>query len=299
VPVFEPEFEAIADKAAEPIARYQDDPFLLGYFTDNELPWKNDALIRHLIYLPPSDPGYVAAKQWLDARKGRLATVADVTAADLEAFNAFYFERYMTIVTTAIRRYDTNHMYLGCRFNQEAEELNNSAIFKVAGKYMDVVSINHYRKWEPDPKTLAKWGDWSGRPFFITEWYVKGVDSGLPNKTGAGWLVPTQKDRGLFYQNFCLELLKSPDCVGWQWFKYQDNDPENLNTDSSNRDSNKGIVNPLYEPYGDLLAQMKILNRQVYHLIQYFDRSRTSASPLQASALGNATGAIPSPSRQN
>jgi hypothetical protein len=217
--------------------------------------------------------------------------VADVTAEDMDAFNAFYFERYMSIVTKAIRRYDTNHMYLGCRFNQETEELNNGPMFQVAGKYMDVVSINHYRKWEPDQRTMANWGQWSGRPFFITEWYIKGVDSGLPNKTGAGWLVPTQKDRGLFYQNFCLELLKSPSCVGWQWFKYQDNDPENLNTDSSNRDSNKGIVSPVYEPYNDLLAQMKVLNQQVYHLIGYFDRTQTSVSPQNANAMGGAANA--------
>jgi len=289
--VFDPQFEKFADQAAKQLTRYKDDPYLLGYFTDNELPWKDDALIRHLIYLPPSDPGYIAAKQWLDARKGRAATVADVTAKDQEDFNAFYFDRYLAIVTQAIRRYDTNHMYLGCRFNQETEELNNSAIFKVAGKYMDIVSINHYRKWEPDQKTLAKWGQWSGRPFFITEWYIKGEDSGLPNKTGAGWLVPTQKDRGLFYQNFCLELLKSPSCVGWQWFKYQDNDPENLNSDPSNRDSNKGIVSAVYEPYSDLLGQMKILNQQVYHLIGYFDRSQTSDSPLHADAGGRAGGA--------
>jgi hypothetical protein len=284
VMVFDPDFERVADNAAKVIARYKDDPFLLGYFSDNELPWKNDALIRHLIYLPPTDPGYLAARRWLEARKGRAATVADVTQQDQDAFNAFYFERYMSVITQAIHRYDTNHMYLGCRFNQETEELNNGAIFRVAGKYMDVISINFYRRWEPDQKTLAKWTSWSGRPYLITEWYVKGEDSGLPNNTGAGWLVPTQKDRGLFYQNFCLELLRSRSCVGWQWFKYQDNDPLDRNTDPSNRDSNKGIVNATYEPYRDLLDQMKTLNQQVFSLIQYYDGPRTNANTLRASA---------------
>jgi hypothetical protein len=292
VMVFDPEFKQFADKAAEGLARYKDDPYLLGYFTDNELPWKNDALVRHLIYLAPSDPGYVAAKQWLDARKGREATVADVTDLDREEFNAYYFDRYMSIVTGALWRFDTNHMYLGCRFNQETEELKSAAIFRVAGKYMDVLSVNHYRAWEPDQKTLARWAYWSGRPFLITEWYIKGEDSGLPNNTGAGWLVPTQKDRGYFYQNFCLELLKSKSCVGWQWFKYQDNDPEDLRTDPSNRDSNKGIVNVIYEPYHALLAQMKALNQQAYHLTQYFDRRQAPKVPLRADTTDAADGAI-------
>lgn len=53
-----------------------------------------------------------------------------------------------------------------------------------------------------------------GKPFLITEWYVKGEDSGLPNATGAGWNVPTQDDRGIFYENFCLQLLLQPYSVG-------------------------------------------------------------------------------------
>ncbi len=30
------------------------------------------------------------------------------------------------------------------------------------------------------------------------------MDAGLANKGGAGWIVKTQRDRGLFYQNFTL-----------------------------------------------------------------------------------------------
>jgi hypothetical protein len=78
--------------------------------------------------------------------------------------------------------------------------------------------------------------------FLVTEFYAKGEDSGMPNHTGAGWLVHTQDDRGLFYEDFILALLESRACVGWQWFKYQDNDPDDPHAEASNRDSNKGIV---------------------------------------------------------
>jgi len=60
----------------------------------------------------------------------------------------------------------------------------------------------------------------SGRPVVVTEWYAKGMDSGMANTTGAGWLVRTQADRGWFYQNFVLALMESKVCVGWHWFKY-------------------------------------------------------------------------------
>ena len=48
--------------------------------------------------------------------------------------------------------------------------------------------------------------------------------------------------------DFTLALLESRNCIGWHWFKYLDNDPDDLTTDLSNRDSNKGIVNLRYEP---------------------------------------------------
>jgi hypothetical protein len=84
--------------------------------------------------------------------------------------------------------------------------------------------------------------------------------------------VKTQEDRGRFYQNFCLGLLRSRGCVGWHYFKYQDNDPENLKTDPSNRDSNKGIVTNRFEEYPPFLKLMRELNDNVYGLVNYYDQ---------------------------
>jgi hypothetical protein len=272
--VFDPEFDAFVAQEVVKITPYKNDKFLLGYFTDNELPWVDDALDRHLSKLGKEEAGYIAAKKWLDAHKGKNATLADITDEDRQEFTGFYFETYIKKVATAVRKADPNHMFLGCRFNQELDELDNPKIFEVAGKYMDIISVNHYRKWEPVQDILHNWQEWSGKPFIITEWYTKGEDSGLPNKTGAGWNVPTQADRGYFYQNFAIELLKSKGCVGWHWFRYQDNDPLNLKTDYSNRDSNKGIINSSYEHYTPLTNSMKTFNDHVYELINYLDSAR-------------------------
>lgn len=272
--VFDKEFDKYVKEAIEPIAKYKDDKYLLGYFTDNELPWVFDALDRHLLKLGEKEQGHITAKKWLRERKGKDISVNEITDADRAAFTAFYFDTYMQKVTHALRQADPNHMYLGCRFNQDKnkQELTNPEIFKVAGKYMDIVSINHYRKWQPDQECLNKWGEWADKPFLITEWYTKAEDSGLPNNTGAGWLVHTQHDRGLFYQNFTIGLLQNKNCVGWHWFKYMDNDPDDLTTDPSNRDSNKGVVDRYFNPYTPLLDQMKEVNAQTYHLIKYFDK---------------------------
>jgi hypothetical protein len=267
--VFDPEFETFCDNYARQLAGTKDDPWLLGHFSDNEMPFKREAIINYL-QLPEKDPGHQAALAWLQARHGQSATVRDITGQDRKDFLALVTDRYYGIVAKAIKKYDPHHLFLGSRFH--GEELNYPEVIKAAGAYVDVLAVNYYRVWTPSLEKLEMWSRESGRPVLITEWYVKGADSGLPNNSGAGWIVKSQSDRGLFYQNFTLALLESKVCVGWHWFKYSDNDPSEPNTDPSNRDANKGIVTFRYEPYSALLDAMKPLNERVYSLADYFDR---------------------------
>jgi hypothetical protein len=121
---------------------------------------------------------------------------------------------------------------------------------------------------------------WSGRPFIITEWYAKGMDvqkkdPRLTNESGAGFTVKTQTDRGYFYQNYTLKLMECKGCVGFDWFKMCDNDPDNLKTDLSNRNSNKGIYDNDYEPYSELICAMRAINKNCYSLIDFFDADCT------------------------
>ena len=270
--VFHPKFDEYVESEIKTISKYKDDPYCIGYFTDNEIPWKDYALDRCLEKWPETHINHRKAQEWLDLRKGKTgAKLSEATDADRRAFIAYCLDIYLEKVTAAIKKYDPNHLYLGCRFNQWNYELVNDEIFKTAGKYMDIVSINHYQKWEPDAQAVQNWGAWSGKPFFVTEFYTKGEDSELPNNTGAGWNVRTQAERGYFYQNFALKLIESKVCVGWHWFTYQDNDPENENTDPSNRDSNKGMVTWDFQYYTPLLDNMEALNGNVYQLTRFYD----------------------------
>ena len=296
--VFDPEFEAFADEYAKQLAARKDDPWLLGHFTDNELPFPKDALDRFL-ELPESDPGHRAAVRWLEDRKGSaraaraVRAVRDLaahtkaappspavkptppiprtpalTVEDRAEFQGYVVDRYLTIVCGAIRRYDPNHMILGPRFY--GDERESEPAFRAIGKHLDVVAVNLYHVWTPGEE-IRLWERWSGRPVILTEWYAKGMDSGLSNISGAGWSVYTQEDRGRFYQNFTLGMLEAPACVGWHWFKYMDNDPTDPKAELSNQDSNKGIVRTDYQPYEPLVRQMRELNRCVYPLTAYFD----------------------------
>lgn len=271
--VFDPAFATFADEHARQLAATADDPYLVGHFSDNELPL-GPRTLDNFLSLPEGDPGYAAARAWLAGRKGPDAHRAGWTDDDREAFRGYVVDRYFAIVGAAIRTHDPRHLFLGCRFH--GADKTSESLFRAAGRHLDVVSVNVYREWTPDRQRVANWARWSGRPVLVTEWYAKGEDSGLPNLSGAGWTVPTQRDRGAFYQNFALGLLESRVCVGWHWFRYMDNDPEDAGTKPPYQDSNKGIVTIRYEPHRELLAAMAELNRNLYPLTDYFDRAATS-----------------------
>ena len=282
--VFDSEFETFCDTYARQLAQWKNDPWLLGYFSDNEMPlWRG--MLTNYLQLPPQDPGYQAALKWLQARHGARAGANVITLQDQEDFLAFAVDRYYRIVSSAIKKYDPNHLYLGSRFNGRV--LKEPEVFKAVGPYVGAVSVNYYDVWTPSQEQLASWEQESGKPILITEWYTKAEDSGLANTGGAGWIVKTQRDRGLFYQNFTLALLQSKACVGWDWFKYADNNPTDMAADPSNRDANKGIVDIHYQPYQPLLDEMKQVNDRAYALATYFAGSRGHASDEDTAA--NAT----------
>ena len=263
--VFDPEFETFCDRHARQLSATKDDPNLFGHFSDNEMPFKLKSLDNFLA-LPENEPGHKAAVKWMEEQG---ISKEQITDAHRELFMALIAGRYLSIVSSAIKKYDPNHMYIGARFN--GDEKNHQQFMKTAGKFLDLVSINYYNYWTPDSAQMANWTNWSGKPFIITEYYTKGEDSGMPNQSGAGWIVRTQRDRGLFYQNYNLALLESKNCIGWHYFKYQDNDPTAKGVDPSNIDANKGIVNNDYEIWEPMMKLMKELNIQVYSIIKYFD----------------------------
>jgi len=260
--VFDPQFKEYCEKRIpEFVARYRDDPNVIGYFTDNEMPLLLSNLYGYLT-LPEGDYGRAAAEEWL---KSRGLSKDHITDEVKREFAGYVAEQYFRIVSETLKKYDPNHLYLGSRYTGTSKYIKE--VYQACAKYCDIVSINYYGFFEVRNQDILQWEEWADTPWMVTEFYSKGEDSGLSNRTGAGWLVHTQKDRGLHYENFIIGLLRSNKCVGWNWLKYQDNDPTDANAEASNLDSNKGLLNNRYETYDDLVRSMQKINKIRYGLI--------------------------------
>jgi hypothetical protein len=121
--VFDPSFENFADQYVAPlVGPYRDDPNLMGYFSDNELPFTRDNLDGFL-RLPASDPGRQAAERWMQDHHAAAPT--DNLRSEFLEFEA---DLYFRIVSSAIRKADPNHMYLGSRFHARLCMTPNSSV---------------------------------------------------------------------------------------------------------------------------------------------------------------------------
>jgi len=265
--IFDEDFKNYCRKKCKLIVYLSNDQNLLGYFSDNELPFTSGELKTILKENNNTDKSYIAYQDWIKSTNAD--TLSDETK---KKFLGFIAQKYYDIVSKYIKEVDSNHMYIGSRLHSNAK--NNKYIFEAANKYVDIFSINYYGDWKPKQSNMDDWAKWSTKPFFITEFYTKAEETGMSNKSGAGWIVKSQKDRGVHYQNFCLPLLQNKNCVGWHWFRYQDNDPNDSKADESNKDSNKGIVNVNFQFYKELSDKMSELNNHKYQLIKLFDSNK-------------------------
>ncbi len=279
MPVFDPAFVGAADSTVKSIvSNYALSPNVYGWMSDNELP-AGITMLDKTLACDVNDIrfsySYATAWTFMVLKTGKTdVSLDDVTDELRREYRAMVYDRYFEVVTSALDKYAPYHQYMGCRFLQGC--YGDEYVMRVAGHWCDVISYNYYNAWEADPVLIANQVKWAGKPFVVTEWYAKGMDiweknNSMTNKSGAGWTVKTQNDRGLFYHNFALQLLEFKGCVGFDWFLYRDNDPNDPNADLSNRDSNKGLIDNDGVEYTDLTKHMKEVNNQKYTIINFFD----------------------------
>lgn len=263
--ILDDSFPAFCDNELKKIVDVSKDSNLLGHFSDNEIPFTNTEFKE--LY----NQQHPVLMKWINDHFAHDHPIDDEVK---NKFMAFVAQRYYEVVSKLIKKNDPNHLYIGTRLHSNAK--NNPYLLQAINQYVDIASINYYGNWEVQANEFDLWTNNLSKPFFITEFYTKAEETGMANKSGAGWIVKTHQDRGIHYQNFCLKLIQSKNCVGWHWFRFQDNDPNDKSADPSNSDSNKGIVDTEYNLYNTLGSWMKELNQIKYQLVQYFDQKKTS-----------------------
>jgi hypothetical protein len=274
-PDFQRKMEAACRESCGPRSK---DPWLIGYFTDNELRWGEDwrgkgSLLEEYLRLAEGAPGRKAALEFLQHRysdvaafnqawgaktadwkglTGREEASGEAARKDQADWQEAVARRYFSTCRDAIRKADPNHLILGCRFAGYAPE----PVLRGLADSVDVVSFNNYDQNAP-VETLRTIHRLTGRPLMLTEFGFKAADSGLPNTKGAGRAVATQADRAAGFTRYVEGLIDQPFIVGFHWFEHAD-EPKEGRFDGEN--SNYGLVNIEDQPWDTLVAKMTEVN---------------------------------------
>lgn len=276
--VFDPSFAASLRRSmAGKTNSSANDPWCLGYFSDNEMSWGDETSLALGVLRSPAQQ---AAKRefvsdlkakyediarlnsvwgasyasWDELQESRTAPDKARAGEDLVAFYVKLAETYFRTVREAIKSVAPNQLYLGCRFAWV-----NDYAAKAAGKYCDVVSYNLYRRSIADFKYPG--GD---KPLLVGEFHFGALDRGLFHPG----LVPVdnQAARAAAYRGYVLGALRHPQFVGTHWFQWQDEPTTGRVYDEENYQI--GFVDVADTPYRETIEASRDVGRRLYEIRQ-------------------------------
>lgn len=303
--VFDPRFERFCDLRARSFcAPRRDDPWLLGYYIDNELEWWGKShrpwgLVEAAAGLPASaagkaalvaslrrsfaddigafNTGFGSAFAGFDQLLPPLVLPQPATGrarTALDAFIAETAERYFRITTAAVRRHDPHHMMLGCRFAHDAPE----SAWRRAGAHCEVVTVNVYPRVDLHRAEVPGFADhlrakfgWCQRPLVLTEWGFPALDAvdregkPLPCTQGAGMRVDTVEQKARCYAAVQRALFALPFIVGSHYFMWSDEPALGISS-TFPENSSYGLVNEADEPYVPLVNTATRVNARLHAL---------------------------------
>jgi hypothetical protein len=281
--------QAIDDAFSKSLPGLKDDPLLIGYFVDNEYHYEN--FINTIPKLKASKTGLKKRfVQMLQEKYGDIATFnsswntafasftdlnetalyidTQQASDDIDNFFRLYLDTYYETVQRLFKKYDTNHLLLGDRWltlPMQSPKIRGM-LAEEAGKYMDVISINHYSQ-NLDVTMLKDVYEKSGhKPILLSEWSYGTAEQGLnPIVPGS---AKNEEERQWRYRNYVEGAAALGFVVGTHWFDYVDQAAMGRYFEgTSGEHYNTGLINVADRPYKTFLEGVMQTNKDIYDVL--------------------------------
>lgn len=230
--VYDPAWSSYVDSVFSEASSFKNNQYLLGYFVDNEggwgdlnlfstlpensylrLVWKEKLIQKYQSIEAYNEKNGCLYPSWETLMNERQQS--NIPDAEVIILESLFTERYFHTVSATLRKYDPNHLYLGCRFTRQ---LKPEHILQIAGKYCDVVTVNVY-SYEPVKKEMDAWHRLTGKPILIGE-HQAALNSArqLPLR----WQTFTEEERYVYFTNYVKKWAQMPYALGSHWYQYAD-----------------------------------------------------------------------------
>jgi len=286
---FDPRFAMAAERAIAIATRdHRDDPWLIGYFADNELAWAGPgddpksryALAYGTLKLTTDVPAKRAfLKQLRDKYRNQegLSKAWGINLpawelmedpgfepplpnpehpeieADFKYFQQVFAETYFKTISDSLKWHAPNQLLLGGRYSVSTPEA-----VAACAKYCDVLSFNFYTPKPQDGYDFAKLRELD-KPVMVGEFHFGSRDRGP--FWGGVMEVAREEDRGPAYANFLKQALAEPSIVGVHWFQYLDQPVSGRLLDGEN--GHLGLVGITDVPFQGFVEAVRKSNNQV------------------------------------
>lgn len=275
--VFHPGWKAHVDKVFEEAAEFKDNPYLIGYFVDNEGGWGD---LNLMDIMPPNCASRDAWENFIRKKYNTLTSVnnawnsnlpdwdslrnmksleeskSGIYLTDIVEFETLYAEEYFSTIKILLQKHDPNHLYLGCRFTKR---LKPEHILKMAGNYCDVVTVNVYDL-VPVNERMDKWHEYTGRPILIGEHHLPLQSN---RQLPPHYRAFTSEERFKYYQEYVKTWANQPYSLGCHWYQLADQHITGRYSNGENQTI--GLVDITDQPYPDLVKAIKISKMNMYN----------------------------------
>ncbi|MBC3478142.1 beta-galactosidase [Pseudomonas taiwanensis] len=286
---FDPRFAMATERAVAIAARdHRDDPWLIGYFADNELAWAapgDDPKARYgLAYgtlrLTTDVPAKRAFLKQLRDKYRNQEGLSKAWGIDLQAwelmedpgfeaplpspeypeierdyqhFQQVFADTYFKTISDALKWHAPNHLLLGGRYAVSTPEAVKACV-----EFCDVLSFNFYTLKPEDGYDFARLAELD-KPVLVSEFQFGSRDR------GPFWPGPVEvareEDRGPAYSTFLKAAMAQPMIVGAHWFQYLDQPASGRLLDGEN--GHLGLVAITDVPYSSFVESVRQSNWQV------------------------------------
>ena len=165
------------------------------------------------------------------------------------------------MIASHFRANDPNHLLIGNRW--QPVTANDEQLCRIAGKHLDVISINYYTT-ALDLDFVRRVYAWSGgKPQFWSEFYYTATRES--NAGPSSHNLTTQRERGMAYRNYVEGAAALGFVTGIEWFTLIDQAATGRFFEGVNGErANTGLLSVTDRPYRDLLEEMTDAHLDLY-----------------------------------
>lgn len=121
--------------------------------------------------------------------------------------------KYYQTARDAIRRYDSNHLFVGDKINANTDTLDT--VLPITSRFTDIVFYQMYGRYEVQEPGLDRWSRTTDKPFINGDSAFTMITDTMPRPYGP--VADTLEQRASWTAEFFQQAFARPDFVGWHY----------------------------------------------------------------------------------